>query len=123
MQGLQMLNPLYEKECIKTISFINLLTCIMIKNFGEHTFEDLSNIRCNDYKLNSEIFDFFRRLGGTKNVYDCFSDSYTVQPKHIQILWSYCNKYRVQPHRLRMSTDFTIIQIPVFYEYMPREVA
>ena len=58
----------------------------------------------------------------TKNVYDYFSDSYTVQPKHIQILWIYCNKYKVQPHRLRMSTDFTIIQIPIFYEYVSEVV-
>ena len=117
------IHPLYAKECSKTISFINLLTCVMIKNFGEYTFEELSNIRCNNSKLNPEIFDFFKRLGGTKKVYDFFSDSYTVQPKHIKILWSYCNKYRVQPHRLRMSTDFTIIQIPVFFEYISREVA
>ena len=117
------INSLYQKECIKTISFINLLTCVMIKNFSQHIFEELSNVRCNNSKLNPEIFDFFRRLGGTKNVYDYFSDSYTVQPKHIQILWIYCNKYKVQPHRLRMSTDFTIIQIPVFFEYTPREVA
>ena len=95
-----------------------MLTCVAIKDFREKTFESLEDIRCNNNRLNPEIFDFFRRLGGTKNVYDYFSDSYTVQPKHIQILWIYCNKYRVQPHRLRMSTDFTIIQIPIFYEYI-----
>lgn len=112
------IHPLYAKECIYTINFINMLTVVLIKNFKEEIFEEISNVRCNGNKLNVEIFDFFRRLGGTKNVYDYFSDSYTVQPKHIKILWSYCNKYRVQPHRLRMSTDFTIIQIPIFYEYI-----
>ena len=112
------IHPLYAKECIYSINFLNMLTVVLIKNFKEEIFEEISNVRCNNSKLNPEIFDFFRRLGGTKNVYDYFSDSYTVQPKHIQILWIYCNKYRVQPHRLRMSTDFTIIQIPIFYEYI-----
>ncbi len=112
------IHPLYAKECIYTINFINMLTVVLIKNFKEEIFEEISNVRCNGNKLNVEIFDFFKRMGGTKKVYDYFSDSYTVQPKHIKILWSYCNKYRVQPHRLRMSTDFTIIQIPIFYEYI-----
>ncbi|WP_260879114.1 hypothetical protein [Aliarcobacter cryaerophilus] len=57
-------------------------------------------------------------MGDTKHVYDFFSDSYTPKNKHIQYVWNYCNEYRVQPHRLRMSTIFTIIQIPIFYEYI-----
>ncbi|QKJ26532.1 hypothetical protein ACBT_0578 [Aliarcobacter cibarius] len=117
------IHPLYTKECVKTINFINMLTCVAIKDFREKTFESLEDIRCNNNRLNPEILEFFRRFGGIKNVYDYFSDSYTVKIKHIKCIWNYCNKYRVQPHRLRMSTDFTIIKIPIFYEYITSEVA
>ena len=117
------IHPLYAKECIYSINFLNMLTVVLIKNFKEEIFEEISNVRCNGNKLNPEIFDFFKRMGGTKKVYDYFSDSYTPKNKHIKYIWHYCNKYRVQPHRLRMSTNIEIAQIPVFYEYITSEVA
>ena len=117
------IHPLYAKECIYTIHFINMLTVVLIIDLKEGKFEQLSNIRCDGNKLNIEILDFFKRMGGTKQVYNFFSDSYTPKNKHIKYIWHYCNKYRVQPHRLRMSTNIEIAQIPVFYEYITSEVA
>ena len=88
------IHPLYAKECIYSINFLNMLTVVLIKNFKEEIFEEISNVRCNGNKLNPEIFDFFKRMGGTKKVYDYFLKKRLItklKKRKEKIIWNFRN--------------------------------
>ena len=110
------INHLYYKECERVVNYMLSLSFVCKYDFKV---ENLGNIRVqNGKKLNDEIFEFFNKNGGIEKVFNMFKDSYIVSDKHISIVWDYVNKNRVQPHRLRTKTDFEVIKIPVFFEYV-----
>lgn len=110
------INPLYIKECEKVVNYMLSLSFVCKYNFKT---QDLNSIRVdNGKRLNNEIVDFFKRNGGVQAIYDLFMDSYIIKEKHILLIWDYINKYRVQPYKIRSSTDFEMVKIPVFFEYI-----
>lgn len=120
------INEIWQSECVKTSNFIMSLACVMLKNYKDMSFYKFSEIKCNDKKLNDEIIDFMTTFGGLKKTYIFFSDAYLIKKKHIICIYRYCNRFRIQPHRLRMSTDFVIVKIPIVYdlvEYNSQKVA
>ncbi|MCG3685926.1 hypothetical protein [Aliarcobacter butzleri] len=109
-------NPLYIKECERVVNYMLSLSLVCKYDFKT---QDLNSIRTeNGKKLNDEIIQFFKRNGGVETVYNMFRDSYMINKKHISIVWNYVNKYKVQPYKLRTKTDFEVVNIPVFFEYL-----
>lgn len=110
------INTLYIKECEKVVNYMLSLSLVCKYDFKT---QDLNSIRVdNGKRLDIEIVDFFKRNGGVQGVYDLFKDSYIIKNNHINFIWNYINKYRVQPHRLKTKTDFEVANIPVFFEYL-----
>lgn len=114
------INNIWKEECIHTSNFMMILTSVMLVDFRHQIFYKFSEIRCNEEKLNIEIIDFITAFGGIEKTYKFFSNAYTIKNKHIICIYRYCNCFRVQPHRLRMSTNFKIIKTPIVYNYLPK---
>jgi hypothetical protein len=109
-------NPLYIKECERVVNY--MLTLSLVCKYDFRT-QDLNSIRIdNGKRLNDEIVQFFKKSGGVEAVYNMFKDSFVIKDNHIILVWNYINKYRVQPHKLRSKTDFEMVKIPVFFEYI-----
>lgn len=100
-------------ECTKTSNFLMTLTCVMIND----NILKFSEIRCDNQKLNSEIIDFITYFGGIRKTYNFFADAYSIKNKHIINIYNYCQLLKIKPIRLRMSTNFTIIKVPIIYNF------
>jgi hypothetical protein len=113
---MQKISQIWHDECLKTGNFMMILTSTMLKNYQKMEFYKFSEIKSKERKLNSEIIDFITAFGGLAKTYNFFSDAYTIKNKHIVCIYRYCNRFRIQPHRLRMSTDFTVHKTPIVYD-------
>jgi hypothetical protein len=114
---MQNISQVWHEECIKTSNFMMSLTCVMLKNYREQEFLKFYEIRCDDKKLNDEIIDFITAFGGLKKTYNFFANAYIIKNKHIICIYRYCNRFRIQPYRLRMPTNFTIVKPIITYDY------
>lgn len=114
---MQNINEIWHDECKKTSNFMMSLTCVMLKNYRQQEFLKFYEIRCDDKKLNDEIIDFITAFGGLKKTYNFFATAYIIKNKHIICIYRYCNRFRIQPYRLRMPTNFTIVKPITTYDY------
>lgn len=114
---MQNISQIWHEECMKTSNFMMSLTCVMLKNYREQEFLKFFEIRCDDKKLNNEIIDFITAFGGLKKTYNFFATAYIIKNKHIICIYRYCNRFRIQPYRLRMPTNFTIVKPIRTYDY------
>jgi hypothetical protein len=113
---MQNISQIWQDECIKTSNFMMSLTCVMLVDYRRQIFYKFSEIKCDNIKLNSEIIDFITAFGGLVKTYNFFSNAYIIKDKHIICIYRYCNRFQVQPHRLRMATDFSIHKTPIVYD-------
>lgn len=114
---MQNISNIWHDECKKTSNFMMSLTCVMLKNYREQEFFKFYEIRCNDKKLNDEIIDFITIFGGLIKTYNFFATAYIIKNKHIICIYRYCNRFKIQPYRLRMPTNFTIVKPITTYDY------
>jgi len=114
---MQNISETWYDECKKTSTFMMSLTCLMLKNYREQEFLKFYEIRCDDKKLNTEIIDFITTFGGLKKTYNFFATAYIIKNKHIICIYRYCNRFKIQPYRLRMPTNFTIVEPTITYDY------
>ena len=120
---MQNINEIWHDECKKTSDFMMSLTCVMLKNYRQQEFLKFYEIRCDDKKLNDEIIDFITAFGGLKKTYNFFATAYIIKNKHIICIYRYCNRFKIQPYRLRMPTNFTIVKPIITYDLNVKEVA
>ncbi|CAM3981025.1 hypothetical protein [Arcobacter cloacae] len=113
---MEKISQIWHDECLKTGNFMMILTSTMLKNYQKMEFYRFSEIKSKERKLNNEIIDFITAFGGLVKTYNFFSNAYIIKDKHIICIYRYCNRFQVQPHRLRMSTDFTIHKTPIVYD-------
>jgi hypothetical protein len=115
---MQYINHIWREECLKSSNYIMILTSVMLKDYREQIFYKYSEIKCNEIKINDEIINFITAFGGIKRTYKFFANAYITQDKHIICIFKYCNRFKIQPHRLRMSTNFRIVKTPIVYEFI-----